>query len=204
MSRKLEDLKAEYERKRHELEEEEKLTSTLPLLPDSFCGATWKAPYISYRPDGMRHGYSIEKALEIVDQYKPYLQTFEVRKAGCVSISPPAIQSEEYKTGELKAEGNLLLTLEGGDGYQTTKLVFWALVQGKHFHVSIDVARHLDWKAYKTAETDWRDKPTGRYITHAPKAEGAKHQINYGGCFERSYHVVHVFDLSTFEGVYRA
>ncbi len=190
-------------------------TKSLPIPPTSFCGSTWKAPYITYRNERKNYPNNVHtvtprmtEALRIIKAYRPYMVLCEARKAGCTSILPAAIQKKEYLDGEYRFDSAISLVVTGGDGYQTTEIQFYALVKvvagagdsfgdrlkKKHFRVSIEIQRNHKWSPSITREEDYRGRP-GRYIVK-PVGFGADHFIKWSagdgmgttGAYHISYH----------------
>ncbi len=172
-------------------------TKSLPIPPTSFCGSTWKAPYITYINEQKHYpnnGHTMPEALEIIEAYRPYMVPCEARKAGCTSILPAAIEKKEYLDGEYRFDSAVSLIVTGGDGYQTTEIQFYALVKEKHFRVSIEIQRNHKWSPSITRKEAYRGRP-GRYIVK-PVGFGADHVIKWSagdgmgttGAYHISYH----------------
>jgi hypothetical protein len=155
-------------------------TKSLPIPPTSFCGPTWKAPYITYRNEQKyfpNNVHTMPEALGIIEAYRPYMVLCEARKAGCTSILPSAIQEKDYLEGEYRFDSAVSLVVKGGDGYQTTEIQFYALVKEKHFRVSIEIQRNHKWSPSITREESYYGRK-GRYIVK-PMGFGADHFIKW-------------------------
>lgn len=188
-----EQLKKEYEEKLEQLKQEERITNVLPVLPDSFCGATWKAPYITYRKNDEYPGetYTLSEACDaVLVRYAEYLEPVRVAKSACTSIEPFALQKPEYQNAPTSAQGSVMIRLEQ---YSTT-IVFYANVQGQWVHVQIEIQRPWRWSPSIAQEQDWRGHNNGVYVI-TPKTIGEHYQVKFssGDRTSPSYHILYLW-----------
>ena len=192
----LQQLEQEYIEKAKALKLELELTEELTqhgLQPSSFCGSTWKAPYISYRKKDSYpcETYSLREGLALVEKLRPFLVPYEIRKKTHVTIQPVELLGE-YKDGELKHSGEILLGINGGDGYKTTQLTLWIKLS-KFFHVDIDILRPIKVYAYRQYTEDWEGHRRIKGPLVSSDIDGA-YKLQYGtSCNDLGHHIVYSF-----------
>lgn len=198
-----EELKTEYEDKLVELDAQLTKAQLLPLPPDSFCGARWKAPYVTYRAKDLKEKYCFEKrtyslteALEIVKVFAPSIQDCQAMKSGCVSISPAEIQDTHYQNGGHLYDTIVMLKLGGGAGFTNTEINFYAKCHGQMFHVDIEIQRNHKWSPMlRTVNGHTREHLQREHIPYfcTPKSlgEDSRTQFATGSYTGPNYHLVY-------------
>lgn len=203
------------------LELEQAKVACLPIPPDSFCGPTWKTPYVTYRKKddyprskqlyGFERGigpyivtpretYTLREAIQqVVKPFQPFLEPATICTTRCTSIQPLSIQREEYKNGTHRGEAYIQLVLSGGEGYHTTKLIFFARVNENWFRVIVEIQRQQGWsptvkRKDSHYDRNWFERGIGPYVV-TPRKIGEDQVIRYSSPdrFKPYYHLVYTW-----------
>lgn len=196
-----EEVKKEYEEALKRIAQEERITDLLPILPDSFCGPEWKAPYLTYRKASLgsypKQEYTLSEACDaVLVRYAEHVQPVRVAKSGCTSIEPFELQKPEYQNVRATATGEVMIRLE----QHSTDIVFYANVHGQWIHVQIEIQRPWRWSPSIAQEQDWRGRNSGLYVI-TPKVIGENYQVKFSTGYRTTpaYHIVYLWkDLTTF------
>ena len=124
--RTLEELDAEYQKKRAELFREQEIMAALPAgLPAPafvhFVGDRF--PWVSYKAETLADALAILRGFHAVS---PFLTVSAIR-SGCLSVEPEGFHGKQYETGETEfiADDCIGLEQQGGKGFYSATLTFW-------------------------------------------------------------------------------
>ena len=190
------ELKQKYEEKLLELRKEVELTALLPIQPNSFCGALWKAPYITYRNEAKlfpNNVYTLDEAMAMLEEFRPYIVQREAWRGTFLTILPASLQKpKDIENSTYQYNAEITLRIEGGDGYSTTSLEFYICIQGNYFKVHLQIQRDHRCQPRISRREDYR----GRLISmeKTPAHFGEDHFTSWGTGSDTSYHYDYHFE----------
>ena len=142
--KKIEQLKAQQAQEIAKLEREIAIRAMLPVEP-RFVHDHKDHVGLSYAKDKFPARYTLAEAIAIMEQFPNKVES-EHWKNGCCSVRPLAINSSA-KNERATMDGASLVEvrLNAGKGYDSHRLLFWAMVGETLAEVSIEITPPWKW-----------------------------------------------------------